>query len=325
MPEAFRPRAVRVAVHVQRPAGEVGQNDGRNLCGVSNELALGCRRLAATCGEQHLVEVRQPQRTAEHLPLPARAQRVQRRELVRARPGHDRGAERDRRLGGGQVRAPHPIRIGLDLVVGATAEHGSGMVLGVPAVDGVLVALVDEEPLLPASSRPRAIPVATHQHQPAAQLVAVHVGVQLARGHRRGRVVGAARLPRADVPHDHVAAAVLALGDHALEVEIFDRMVLDVHGRPLRPGIQRRTSRYCPAGQDTVDLEPQVVMQAPGAVSLDDESASSGRFRRRRRSGRLGRAVEVPLLAVASELLRSLRRALRRRHGSPRPQDVTRS
>ena len=41
------------------------------------------------------------------------------------------------------------------------------------------------------------------------------------------------RLPGALVPQHHRAAAVLALGDRALELAVVERMVLDVHGEAL--------------------------------------------------------------------------------------------
>ena len=88
------------------------------------------------------------------------------------------------------------------------------------------------------------------------------------------RVVGAGRLPRAPVPDDHVAAAVLALGDDALEVEVLDRVVLDVHREPPRLRVERRPLRHRPAGQHAVDLEPEVVVQAAGPVALHDEPAT---------------------------------------------------
>ncbi len=57
--------------------------------------------------------------------------------------------------------------------------------------------------------------------------------------------------PRSPVPHDHVAAAVLAAGDDALEVEVVERMILDLHGHALHVGIERRPLRAPPSSRST--------------------------------------------------------------------------
>ena len=46
--------------------------------------------------------------------------------------------------------------------------------------------------------------------------------------------------PRAPIPHDDIAAAVLPGGDDTLEVEVVERMILDVHRHALRIGVERR-------------------------------------------------------------------------------------
>jgi hypothetical protein len=145
------------------------------------------------------------------------------------------------------------------------------VLLGVPALDRVLVALVQEHPCLAA-----ALAVAADEHEPAAQLVPVDLRVQLSGLDRGAWVVGLHRLPGADVPHHDVAAAVLARGDHALEVEVLDRVVLDVHGEPPCRGVERRALGDRPADQHPVDLEPQVVVKPAGPVTLHDEAAGAG-------------------------------------------------
>ena len=62
----------------------------------------------------------------------------------------------------------------------------------------------------------------------------MQLDVDLAARRPPARVVGAVQLPRAAVPHDHVAAAVLAARDHAFELGVFDRVVLDVHREVAR-------------------------------------------------------------------------------------------
>ena len=67
-------------------------------------------------------------------------------------------------------------------------------------------------------------------------------------------------------------APYCARRDHALEVEILDRVVLDVDGHPPNAGIEGRPLGDRPAHEDAVDLEPEVVVETRGAVSLDDEA-----------------------------------------------------
>ena len=295
MPEARAVRALGEAVQVHGPAVQVRQQHGGHPGGVPDQLALGHRGLAGPGGKQHLLEVGQAQAAAEHVPRAGVGEGVEGGELVLGRREHG-PVELDRRLRGRQVRAPEPVRIGLDLVVRAAAEDGARVVLGVPALDGVLVALVQEHPLL------RAVPLAAaHEDEPAVELRPVDVRVELAGGDGGRRVVRTVRLPGAPVPDDDVPAAVLLRRDDALEVEVLDRVVLDVDGHPARDRVERRPAGDRPADEDAVDLEAQVVVEAPGAVPLDHEAARGGRRRRPGPARGLGRAVEVPLGAVGLE------------------------
>ena len=147
-------------------------------------------------------------------------------------------------------------------------------------------------------------PATADQDQPAAQLVAVHVHVQLAGGDSGGGVVGGVRLPGAEVPHDHVARPVLAPRDHALEVEILDGSSSLLRGA-LHVGVQRGSPRDRPADQDAADLEAEVVVQPPRPVPLHHEAPCPGGLAGRlggRLAGRLGRAREIPLALVRREL-----------------------
>ena len=108
------------------------------------------------------------------------------------------------------------------------------------------------------------------------------------RGRRIGRL--GLRFPGAPVPHDHVAGAVLAGRDHPLEVEVLERMVLDVDGHPARGRVQRRALRHGPRHQHAVDLEPEVIVEAGCAMPLDDEPPAAGRRRRAR-----GPSRRIPL------------------------------
>ena len=75
-------------------------------------------------------------------------------------------------------------------------------------------------------------------------LLAVQLELELAvldRLLRIGRLL--LRDERAPVPDDDVAGAVLALRDDALEVEVLDRVVLDVDRHPADLGVERRALR----------------------------------------------------------------------------------
>ena len=76
-------------------------------------------------------------------------------------------------------------------------------------------------------------------------------------------------------------------GDDALEVEVLERVILDVHGHALRIGIERRPFGTAQLSKHAAGLEPQVVVQARGAVALHDEAVPVAvRERRNRRAPR---------------------------------------
>ena len=83
------------------------------------------------------------------------------------------------------------------------------------------------------------------------------------------------RRPDAGVPDDHRPAAILALGDHALEVDIFERVVLGLDGEPLVGRIERRPLRHRPALQHVADLEPQIVVVGGRVMLVDDETVAA--------------------------------------------------
>src|SRR5437763_1178639 len=104
--------------------------------------------------------------------------------------------------------------------------------------------------------------------------------------------------PGAAVPDDDVTAAVFAFRDDSFEVDVLDRMILDVHREMTSLGIAGDALRYCPADEHPVDLETKVVMHSSCPMSLDDEPRSTRRRRYRRLTCRFGCALEVPLLSV---------------------------
>ncbi len=205
--------------------------------------------------------------------------------------------------GCGLLADPVGVAGGLDLVVRPAGLDARRVVLGVPAVDRRLVALLDQQPLLGlvVLEGPLAglAPTRLDDGVAAAELRALQAELQLAVGDRLPRVRGLGLgLPGPPVPDDHVAGAVLLRRDHALEVEVLDRVVLDVDRHPALLRVEGGAARHGPAHEEAVDLEAEVVVEPGRAMTLDDEP--TGR-RRRRIAGRLGGLREVALLLVSLE------------------------
>ena len=81
-------------------------------------------------------------------------------------------------------------------------------------------------------------------------------------------------------------------------------MIFDFDCEPFVRGIHGRTLGDGPGFQHASELEPQVVMQAPGGMLLDDV-AKLFRLRDRALAARLGRLREVPLRTVFVEFSRA--------------------
>src|SRR5207249_2918866 len=75
----------------------------------------------------------------------------------------------------------------------------------------------------------------------------------------------------AGVPDLHRARPVLALRDLALEGRVVERVILDVDGEVLLALLERHALRHRPARERAVALEPEVVMEPPRVVALNDE------------------------------------------------------
>jgi hypothetical protein len=132
------------------------------------------------------------------------------------------------------------VRAGcFDLVIGAPAEHRLGVVRRIPAFDGMLAALVQQQPRVLTGP----VPAAPYQDQAAAELVTMHLGMQFAGRDRRCRIAGSVRLPCVTVPDDHVTAAILSRRDDVLKIQVLDGVILDVHGSPLHRGVEGRSFR----------------------------------------------------------------------------------
>ncbi len=101
---------------------------------------------------------------------------------------------------------------------------------------------MQEEPLLLARlATGSALPLAVlpaNEDQPPAQLLPVQLRLQLPAPDGVPRVTVGMRLPRATVPDDDVAAAVLPGADDTLEVRVLDGVVLDVDREPPGCGVE---------------------------------------------------------------------------------------
>ena len=115
-------------------------------------------------------------------------------------------------------------------------------------------------------------------------------------------------LDRAGVPDGDVPAAVLALGDGALEGAVLEGMVLGLHGQAVHVRLERRPLGHRPGDQHPLVLEAEVVVQARGVVLLDHEHRLGAVERLLRGLAAhpgaghgLGRVLGVPLRAVHLE------------------------
>src|SRR5207249_9255307 len=82
---------------------------------------------------------------------------------------------------------------------------------------------------------------------------------------RLEKLIGAA------IPDLDRARAILALRDLPLERRVLQRMVLHMNGEMLLARLERHALRHRPAEQRPVLLQPEVVVEPPRVVALDDE------------------------------------------------------
>jgi len=120
---------------------------------------------------------------------------------------------------------------------------------------------------------------------------------------------------RAAIPDLDGSRSVLAGRNHALEVAVLERMVLDVDCKMPLALLQRNAFRHRPARERTSALEPEVVVEAPRGMPLDHEAKLLGvalfgaeRLRRLPRIPLPAVLVEAHLWIVARNATRSLPR-----------------
>ena len=129
------------------------------------------------------------------------------------------------------------------------------------------------------------------------QSLALEDELELALGQGLQRIGTVLGRPETAVPHLDRAAAILAHGNDALEVTVVERVVFHFDGQALVGRIEGRSLGDRPGLEDSVGLEPQIVMKASGVMLLDDV-AQPVRAWRGVAAARLARHVEIPLRLV---------------------------
>src|SRR5262249_10026494 len=112
------------------------------------------------------------------------------------------------------------------------------------------------------------------------------------------------RVPAAAGPNHDSAPAILSPRDGPLYCGVFIRMIFHVDRKALLVRNEARAGGDRPALHHAIELEPQIIVQAPSGVFLDDELISLGSVRA---PPRLRGQVELALPAVYLKAHRSAR------------------
>ncbi len=162
----------------------------------------------------------------------------------------------------------------------------------------VVVVLLDQQPCLVTGLAAITAAVCPDQVPASLELFAVELELEMAPFVPVLRI--ADRLPRAAIPDDDGARAVLMRRNDALEGAVLQRMVFDVHREPLLVRVEAWALGDRPAQQHAIELQPEVVMELARRVFLDHEGE---RFRLASldASTRLRRCAEITFFAVPFE------------------------
>src|SRR3954454_5140903 len=123
--------------------------------------------------------------------------------------------------------------------------------------DGVLVPVLDEEPLGLALL----VAASANQHPGAAQPLALQheleVALLISSPYPSDRIrIAAAVGVGTPVPQHHRTASVLALGNGTLEAVVLDGMVFHLHGEALDRGVEAGALGNSPTLHHPIQLEP---------------------------------------------------------------------
>ncbi len=130
--------------------------------------------------------------------------------------------------------------------------------------------MFDQQPVVSLAAE--AISLHAHEDPAPVQAVSGQLEFQLARLQLlrgRGLTLGG---PGAAVPQLDGAAAVFSARNGPLEITVVERVILDLDGQAFLRRVQGGPSRHRPRFEDPVELESQIVVQAPRGVLLDDEA-----------------------------------------------------
>src|SRR6202034_4446059 len=108
--------------------------------------------------------------------------------------------------------------------------------------------------------------------------------------------------PRSRYPQHHGAAAVLSLGDSALEAAVFHGVVFNLDGEPLVRNDVAWPLGDSPAFEHAIPAQAEVVVQARGGVLLDDERQTLRCCLCLGGAAGLRSSGEIAHLAIAGEL-----------------------
>jgi hypothetical protein len=160
--------------------------------------------------------------------------------------------------------------------------------------------MLNQEPVVAFSAQP--VVLHAHQHPATPQLLTRCRELELALAQGRIHILCFLGHPEAPIPQHYGAAAIFPLGDRAFEVAVVERMVLHLDRQSLVARIKRGSLGHSPGLEDTVVLEPEVIVQAGGGMLLDDKAWV---FRRPNLglAARLRGLLEIALGLVGSEFL----------------------
>jgi len=168
------------------------------------------------------------------------------------------------------IAVPDTIIVFADLFDGAFGYGAVGKALGdglLVFIACVLIAVFDQEPIRLARSRISG--VHANKCTPAMKLLAVEVEFQMSGSEAFVGVFK--RFPGAEVPHHDRAATILAFGNSAFKIAVFDGVVFDLNGKTFVGGEIARAFRNGPAFEDAIPGETEIVVKMRCCVFLNDE------------------------------------------------------
>src|SRR5437667_2167460 len=113
----------------------------------------------------------------------------------------------------------------------------------------------------------------------------------------RHRGVGSFRsdhLKFAEIPYDDFARTIIAFRQASLKQQVVERMVLNMDREALHIRIFVWPLRHRPRDECRANFQPEVIVETPGPVLLDDESRSRGPGSRRELGAGAGRHGDDP-------------------------------